>query len=69
MILISLEAKGSKFVLHAADTYIGAFHALEGATIDEVMLRFHPLLRTWASLGSSGGAREAPPKETRSTFP
>ena len=50
MILISVQETRNGFLLSASDTYIGASTNISGATIDEVMLRFGPLLRNWAEL-------------------
>jgi len=56
MILIAIEEAKGKFILHAVDTYSGSSTAIAAQTADEMLLRFHPLLRSW--LDFSHGKRE-----------
>lgn len=68
MILIAIDTTPKGFILYAADTFIGASTQLSGATIDELILRFGPLLRNWAELsrprraGSLGPGPQPKPK-------
>ncbi len=47
MILITIEQVKDKLILHAVDTYSGSSTAIATSTTDELILRFHPLLRAW----------------------
>ncbi len=47
MILIAIEQSGDKLLLHAVDTFSGSSTAIAAQTTDEMLLRFHPLLRSW----------------------
>jgi hypothetical protein len=67
MILLAIEQSGGRLILHAADTYSGSTTALAAATTDEMLLRFHPLLRSWLDLSKGKNSRirnlEPPPVE------
>lgn len=56
MILIAIEQSDNKLLLHAVDTYSGSSTAIAATTTDELILRFHPLLRAW--LDFSKGKKE-----------
>ena len=60
MILIAIDQKDGQFTLTSANTHIGSVYSLSGATLDEVMLRFLPVLRAWGDLEASGDLDKRP---------
>lgn len=59
MILIAIEHTEHTFILDAADTYLGCFTKLSGATIEDVISRAEPTLRAWSELGATVRLRKA----------
>jgi len=57
MILVAIEQSGSKLILHAVDTYSGSSTAIAATTTDEMLLRFHPLLRSWLDFSKGKKSR------------